>query len=210
MQSDKLDGVIKAIAEGEQTVGFLAILEAKKSGSMAALSEASIGRVYQHVKQADVKSWAILTSWRDEYKQSENMARMKELKGAVRALGLGFFRLKGHWQECQADVPYEECPEDALVSVVEPSLWINGITKQQAITLMKRYKQDSVVFAGPETKGKVSLLFQHGATVDIGKFHPGMVAKAYSQVKGRAFRFEGIEYTANNWTEKLIEERLSE
>ncbi len=211
MDKDKLNSALSALDESADEITFQAIVEAKLLGCLESLNEASLGRVYQHVQRQGEKSWAIITSWRAGLPKQENIARMAKLKASVRALGLGFFSLKGHWRECQdSDVPYEKCPEDALIDSVEPSLWVNGITKDQAEKLMRVYEQDAIVFAGPETGGKVTLLFRRGTPVNLGKFHPNAIAQAYSQVKGRPFRFEGFEYPAQSWAEKMMEQRMLE
>jgi hypothetical protein len=204
---DLLEAQRSQVAVDPERYTFQMVLEAKSLGCLESLNEASLGRVFQHIKNAGEKSWAIITSWRAGIPKRENMSRMQKLKQGVRSLGLGFFGLKGHWRECQnPNIEYKECPSDKLIDSVEPSLWINGITKAQAKKMMTRYEQDAIVFSGPETKGKVSLMFRKGAPMNIGKFHPGAIAQAYSQVKGRPFKFEAFEYPAQSHAEALIEQ----
>jgi len=188
---------------------FEEVLRARLS-SYRALNEASLGRVYQHVTKAGDKGFGIVTSWRAGKSKADNMADFKKLQGEVRSLGLGFFKLIGHWKECQdPDVAYDDCPEDDLVISKEPALFVPGITQSQISHLMKKHSQDAVVYAGPETKGAVVLLLRGGSPQKIGKFSPNKIAQAYSRVRGRAFAFEGFEYPAQSWSEKLLEQAFT-
>jgi hypothetical protein len=186
---------------------FEEVLQARRNP--VRLNEASLSRVYQHVQKAGDKGFGIVTSWRAGKVKAQNLRDFKKLKGEVRSMGLGFFKLIGNWRECQdPDVAYDDCPESELESSKEPALFIPGIDQAQIKQLMKKYSQDAVVYAGPETKGDVVLLLRGGSPTKIGKFSPGRIAQAYSRVRGRAFAFEGFEYPAQSWAEKLIEQSL--
>jgi hypothetical protein len=167
------------------------IIEAKKLGP-AALNEASLGRVYQHVKGKD-GAFAIITSWRGNLSPSENKANFRALKGAIRSANLGFFKMKGRWKE-----------EGADEATAEPSLFVPGIPLKLAHKLGNKYDQDAIIYAGPETKGKVALIFKNKSKQVIGKFHPQAIAQAYSTVKGNTFTFECFEYIPQNHIETLI------
>lgn len=166
------------------------VIEAKRLG-FPALNEASLGRVYQHIKSGE--SFAILTSWRQDLTPAENKANFKALQSALRGANLGFSKLLGHWKE--------EGQEEASA---EPSLFVKGITKRLANKLGNRYNQDAILYAGPDTDGKVVLVFKNGSEITIGKFHPGKIAQAYSSVRGKTFTFEGFEYPAQSHVEMLI------
>ncbi|HUW14863.1 MAG TPA: hypothetical protein VM537_34405 [Anaerolineae bacterium] len=197
--------VTSAMDAAEAAVTFREILEVKAGGSPRELNEVSLSRVYQHTKGE--RSWSILTSWRSGNSPQENRADFGQLKGLIRSLGLGFFRLLGHWRECQnKQVAYSDCPESDLVDSQEPSLFVIGITKQQAVKLMRRYNQDAIVYSGPETDNQVTLIEHPAKETNIGKFHPGRVAQAYSRLKGRPFAFEGFEYIAQGHVEAMVEQ----
>jgi len=194
---------------------FKNIATAKATNDNKKLYEASLGRIWQHVVEADEKSIAILTSWRAANNKKQNQKQFQDLKAAVRGLGLGFVQIRGHWRECQNDsVPYENCPEEELVDAIEPSLFIIGIKQEQAEMLSNQYKQDAYIFAGPESKGKVVLLFKGGESMEIGSFKPQTLGQAYSELiksklaSPKYFKFEGIEYTAQTWVETLIEQEV--
>lgn len=188
---------------------FSIIAEAKKTGDLALVSEASLTRILGHWLRAknETSSFAILTSWRGNLTKPENEMRLVDLKQKIRSAGLGFIPLTGHWKECQDDnVAYDDCPEDRLKDSTEPSLFIPEISKEQAMAFLKTYNQDAIVYAGPETGGKVALLFNDGSDMEIGEFSPGSVTQAYSTWKDRDFHFECVAKTK---TEKFVEKLFS-
>jgi hypothetical protein len=189
------------------------IFLAKSTGDKKALYESSLARVWQHVKNANETGLAILTSWRQALPQKENLSRWNGLKGDVRGMGLGFFTVTGHWRECQdPTASYEDCPEDQLVDAVEPSMVVPNMTLEQAKSLGSKYGQDAVLYAGPETDGKVTLFFGSGDTMELGEFSPNTIAQGYSQLKGNkgTFRFEGLEWKAQGLLEVRVFEKFKE
>ncbi len=181
------------------------VLDAKYNDGFESLNEASLMRAYQHVKKAGDVSFAIVTSWRYNLSKAANMSRLKNLETDIRTAGLGFFKMEGHWQECQdPDVDYKACPKDKLVDSIEPSLFVPKITMTYALSMAKKYDQDAVVYAGPETKGDVILLYKNGTKDNIGAFNPMKIAQAYSKVKGKSFTFEGFEYKPVGYIENSI------
>lgn len=167
-----------------------------KLGDKSKISEASINRVAQHIKSTASKSFSIITAERDAFTNKENLGRNKKLESDIRSLGLGFFKLKGHWMECKdSKIDYSECPDDMKVPVVEISLFVPNITLKDTIRLAKKYNQDSAVYQGPETKNKVELISKSGSSIaKLGSFSPNSIGRAYSKVKGKSFTFEGFEW----------------
>ena len=167
-----------------------------KTGDKSKINEASIKRIAHHIKQTASKSFGILTASRDAYSSKENAARNKKLEGTVRSLGLGFFKLKGHWKECKdPNIDYAKCPNNMKVPVIEISLFVPNLTLKQALKLAKKYDQDSIIYQGPETKDKVELVSKSGSSIKkLGKFSPDTIGRAYSKVKGRTFTFEGFQW----------------
>jgi len=186
---------------------MIELLIAKQLGDKPGITEASLGRVMQHAEQAKDVGFAILTTWRQSFSKKENLARFKELKGALRGEGLGFNTLNGHWQECQDPaIAYDDCPEEELVDAIEPSLFVTGIDLATAKRLGSQYDQDAVIFAGPETEGQTTLIFRDGNEMKLGEFSPMSVGQAYSELRdGRSFQFEYLEWPTQGRTEALIE-----
>ena len=156
------------------------------------LDEASLGRAYQHIIQKKVPSWGMMTAYRYINSPKENDQRNKELEKDLRSLGYGFFKVEGHWQECQdANLNYVDCPKDKLQDSVEESLFVPGISKEHAEKLCKKYEQDAVIYGGKDTGGDAHLIFKNGGEENIGQFEPGKVAQAYSKLKGgKSFVFQ--------------------
>jgi hypothetical protein len=183
---------------------MLDILSAKAAGRWEAVNEASLSRVWQHAQKAGENGFAILTSWRAGFSKKKNQEIFHRLQQEVRSLDLGFFKLLGHWRECQVDVPYDECPANELQDSKEPALFVPGMRLKDAKRLRAKYDQDAVIYAGPETEGKVALLTANSLS-KLGSFSPGKISQAYSQVRGRPFVFE---YVAQTHFEKLIERQF--
>jgi len=129
---------------------------AKKHNNKAQLFESSLGRIWYHIQDTSNKSFAILTSWRHSQSKNDNLRDFTSLRSGLRNAGYGFVIAKGHWKECQdPNMSYDQCPADQLVDSKEPSLIVPGITKDEATELGNKFKQDAIVFGGPETNGKI-------------------------------------------------------
>jgi len=96
------------------------------------IKESSLSRIFQHIEDAD-SSFGVISASRIEFSDKENAERYLELKKAVRKMGLGFIELKGGYQE-----------ESGFTE--ESSLFIPGISRNQAVELGKKYDQYSVLY----------------------------------------------------------------
>lgn len=181
------------------------LAEAIQSGNKSKINEASLSRVYQHVMSDGSESFAIITAYRYQNSKEANMALNKKLEADIRSLGLGFFKLKGYWLECQdSNIEYADCPKDQLVPSIEQSLFVPNINKKQATALAKKYDQDAIVYQGPDIIGNVLLISKSGAKIAmLGKFSPNKIAQGYSKIKGRNFTFEGFEYKPSGMMSNL-------
>lgn len=149
------------------------------------MDEASLTRAYQHVVQQKVPSWGVMTAYRYANSPKENRMRNKQLESDLRGMGLGFFKVEGHWQECQdSSLNYIDCPKDKLQDSVEESLFVPNISAEQIHQLGKKYEQDAVIYGGKDTNGNANLIFKNGEKEDIGSFQPGKIEQAYSKLKG--------------------------
>jgi len=181
------------------------------SGDLNAITEASLGRVYQHVKRAEGgTSFAVLTAYRDGVSTKENQANQRKLEKAIRDQGLGFFKLTGFWKECQdPTMEYNDCPESMKVPVREPSMFVPKMQLDNAVKLGKKFDQDSIIYAGEETGGKVALYGKNGQKqATLGTFHPNTMADAYSMVKGKTFTFEGVGFKPNSYMSRMAFDKL--
>lgn len=164
------------------------------------MTEASLSRFYNHSKG----NFAILTSYRAENNNHQNVQSYRKLQNDLRDLGLGFVIIIGKWQECQDPmVPYTQCPDDMLKEVREPSLFVPGLSYRDAVRLMNKYGQDGVVYGGPEFD-QVVLLLRGAEPAKLDQFSPRKIAQAYSTWRGKNFVFETI--MARNWVNALLEQ----
>ena len=149
------------------------------------LDEASLARAYQHVVEKKVPSWGMLTAYRYANTKKENIEANKRLEADLRGKGYGYFKVEGHWQECQdSNLNYVDCPKEKLQDSIEVSLFVPSMKKDDAKNLCKKYEQDAVIYGGKETKGDAHLIFKNGSEENIGVFQPGKVSQAYSKIKG--------------------------
>jgi hypothetical protein len=185
-------------AERKEEYSLQAIIDAKVEGRYGDMTEASMGRIYNHVKNAGHKSFAIMTSWRSEHPHDVNLNRFNSLKNELSTgrsetggnshpsgRGYGFNKLTGLGRE-----------EDGSVNV-EPSLFVHGISMDDAMHHGDKHEQASIIYSGPETDGKVKLVHlkddegwgvKRGDHTDLGDFHPRKVGQFWSQLRGKSFR----------------------
>lgn len=196
----------------EEISEYLEVLEARDRSPLA-LSEASLGRIWQHYQRSGEETFGIVTSWKDvpphlpmkiqNQKIEQNILRFKELKKLIRSWGLGFVELSGKWYRCTSTTgrSCEDSPQESreYTIVSEPSLFVPGLTKDQAENIRKTYDQDAVLWGGPEVfrtrGGGANLLTGAEEDVPLGNLVPGKAAEIYSTVRGRPFTFEWVART---------------
>lgn len=143
------------------------------------LEKANLANIRRAVDSGD--SWAMLTSWRGDQDVNKNNSDFRELRTILRASDLGFIPLEGVGQEVDANGDVKE--------VTEPSLFIPKITLDFAKKLMRKYRQDAIVYSGPETGDKPKLVWASGTMENVGEFRPGQISQFYSRVRGKPFTF---------------------
>ena len=166
------------------------------------LTEASLGRVLQHVQgKAKTKRWGVVTAYRYGNTPTENKVLNKDLETTLRVRGYGFFKVEGHWQECQnKSVNYFDCPKDELQDSTEISFFVPQIGIKELHEIGNRYGQDAVLYGGEETKGNGVLVYKNGKVESVGKMHPGTVQQAYTKMRntGQVFAFKRDKGTKRN------------
>ena len=153
-------------------------------------NEANLGSVYKHWLDGKLKSFTMITAYvstsaktiaASEQIKHNNKVNFSRLKSDLS--GYGYFDVLG----------YSEATVDGKkVVITEPTLFVNNLPLQQAMTLARRYKQWGIVYCGPETKGNVRIFFTSGTNKDIGQFHPGKLTTEYSTIRGKPFVFEAV------------------
>lgn len=181
------------------------VVDAIHSGDPAAITASSLGRVWQHIQDLKSKSFVILSAHKktDESGKllswEENMQRSRVLQEEIRALGLGYIRLIGHWLECQnPNVSYKDCPPDQMEDVREFSLFVPGMSLADGQRLAKRFKQNGFIYGGPETGGVIKAI-ESDTGVTIATLGNKMTTQAIEQGfsslhddETRKFAFIGI------------------
>ena len=148
------------------------------------MNESSLGRIYQHIQQKNVNSWAIFSSNRTDNSPSKNHKDFIELKGKIRGYDLGFIELIGYGQE-----------EDKLGNIettYEKSLFVPGIKQKQVIKLCNIYNQLGYIYCGDETDNKIVLFLNGKEDKILNNFVPNKIADFYSILKGKTFVFEDV------------------
>ena len=179
----------------------------EKGCKVVRLDEASLGRVLQHIQgKKSVKNWGMLTAYRYVNTPNQNKKLNKQLEAELRSSGHGFFKVEGHWVECQdGNLSYEDCPKDLLKDAIEESLFVPNISAKEIHKLGKKYGQDAVIFGGEQTKGNATLIFKDGKVENIGKFSPNKIQQAYSKLKGgKTFVFKPEEPKVSDDETKLM------
>tara|TARA_Y100000310_G_scaffold67253_1_gene62542 strand:+ start:2390 stop:3091 length:702 start_codon:yes stop_codon:yes gene_type:complete len=182
-----------------------------------AITEAGLARIIQKVK-VDQEDFIIITAYRGEFDKKENIARNRDLRGWFNRQEMGVYQLVGHWRECSIEnVPYDQCPANKLVDVVERSYLAvrpdTMSTKEffnKCKFLTKKWKQDGSVIRIQELFGdEIQILEKSGNTFGIGSgISLGKISQAYSQhVKklNTPFVFEGVEVPSTNFGKQIAE-----
>ena len=173
------------------------------------VNEASLGRIYQHIK--DDKPFAAMTAFRKSSSKKENLQNNKVLKSLVKSADFGFVEVIGSYPELQDD--------GEVVVVKENSIFIFGkrsddeeIMKKLVKQLGKKYEQDSVLFK--YSSGKVVLMYMDGRsdTVLDGKFHPNKIGDYMSRMKnGKTFTIESMKEEPESnafYMERMIRQKF--
>lgn len=179
-----------------------------KGCKIVRLDEASLGRVLQHIEgKKNVTSWGMLTAYRYMNTPNQNKKLNRQLEQEIRQKGLGFFKVEGHWVECQdANLSYADCPKNLLKDAIEESLFVPNIKAKDIHKLGKKYGQDAVIYGGKQTKGNATLIFKDGKIENIGKFSPDKIQQAYSKLKGgKTFVFKPEEPKVSDDETKLMQ-----
>lgn len=163
------------------------------------ITESGFNKVLTTLKNKD---FAIISSYRKKYNKQENILRNRNLRHELDIHKMGVYHLVGHWQECQdEDVPYNMCPKNKLIDVVERSYLVPRSEKysreefqQIILNLLVSYEQDAAIVS---FDGQIYILEQDGNVYQIAEeVTLNKVGQAYSQYVKKMevpFVFEGVE-----------------
>lgn len=170
-----------------------------KEDKQVQINEASLSRVWQHVNSD--RPIAIITAFRHEYTQTQNVQRNKLLAAKIRKLGYGYFFLDGYW--------IEKGP-DSQVPVKEDSLFVIGDIGsddefiRNLVSLTREFDQEAVLI---KSVNGANLYNQSGMPfLNVGELKAGKMGQIYSKLRNNkqsnTFIFEN-ERDGSNWFSKL-------
>jgi hypothetical protein len=174
--------------------------ELDRLSQLAGLNETSLSRVYSHFKN-DAIPVVIVTAFRDEKSQSQNVSDNKKIASEARAAGYGYVFLDGAWQDPETN---EELKEDSILVIGNEN--DNGKLKGLTNKWIKKYNQDAALWK-EENQSDIALLFKGGKIQKLGKFSPKTASHGYTKLRGRGgrvFTFENA-YVAKNWLGRWAE-----
>lgn len=123
---------------------------------MVSIDESSISRIYQMIENPKIQ-FGIVSAFRKDLEgtveevKAENEKRHTTLKNEVRSMDYGFVELRGAYKE----------KGSSSNDIFEKSLIIGKITRDEIVSLGKKYNQDSVIWHGD---GKFELIDRDGKT----------------------------------------------
>lgn len=175
--------------------------------SMQHLSEASLGRIYQHTKNRNL---GIITAFRNEYTLPENRQRNQELIQKIRDAGYGFNKIKGRFIENYGTPDARPVDEESFLvfgkegddsGQLLSDLKRLGTEYDQESILHKTHDSDVAKLHGTKDPGFPGL----NNTFDLGTWHPDRVGEFHSVLRDpkvgtsmmdgakRTFTFESVE-----------------
>lgn len=169
--------------------------------------EASLSRMMGLAKRGQ---FAILTAYRGEFSERQNLQRNRQLLTRLNVIKMGVHQLIGHWQECSdPTLSWDQCDPSLKRDVVERSFFVYNSTRDPQFEQIMRelcveFEQDGMLIG---SEGVTDLVItKSGEHIPLGGLTLGKVSQAYSQhIRKRSvpFVFEGLEMPANN-IERLL------
>lgn len=168
------------------------------------VSEASLGRFYQHLNNPD-NVIAIFTAYRNENPKSENEKNNSFLKKFIKNAKFGFVRMEGG---------YVEKTDGSEIDVTDEISFAIFTSKDReeelfnfATSMGKKYKQDSILFVD-NSKDAYWVSTRDDSTVGpigskkhLGDFHANKISSYFSKIGKKKFAFdvkEDYEYSLDS------------
>lgn len=153
--------------------------------------ESSLSRVYSHFKGA--APCAIITAFRGDRDNAENVALNRELAATLRGAGYGFIWVDGAWIENKGT--------DAEIHASEVSIMVFGQvgSDEKLFSLLvesaKKYNQDGFIFKGSDTTNVAVYDKDGNSVVEFNRINMDTVSDMYTRMRGgkhagRSFVFE--------------------
>ena len=143
---------------------------------MTELNETSLSRVWQHFSRPDSNA-ALLTAFRGEYPQEENIRRNRNLAADVRKMGCGYIFVDGYWIENRGKEDERHVKEDSLLVIGNDS---DPNFMKKMHELGNKYSQEAILL---KDKKGVNVIYRDGSSEDIGKIAPGEMGEIYTKLR---------------------------
>lgn len=169
-----------------------------------ALHESSLSRIWQHSQERTI---GIVTGFRGERSLPENLAVNRKIENEIRAAGLGFVHVQGHYTENIGTPDAKKVVEKSflVISTANDNGKLKGFLKK--VAKFSNPVQDSVLY---KEAGKKAVLIgtspknswpAYGQEAVIGDWRPNKIADFYTKMRGhRSFTFESVEGDPNIFT----------
>jgi hypothetical protein len=155
------------------------------------LTEVKLSRLWTHLAKNSA-AVGIITAFRGDKSEKENVANNKVIASKVRKAGFGFSWVDGAWRENEGT--------DKEMEVSEVSLFITGDDSEALLNLLmdcaKRYNQDGFVYKAPGAGEKIQVLDKKGKVLlGFSNVKMDKMNDIYTKIRGgshggRSFFFE--------------------
>lgn len=170
------------------------------------LLEINLARVKQHVDQ-DEYPVAIISAFRGERPEEENVRLNKQLASSLRKAGYGYVWVNGAWIE-NKDTPAEVHKKEVSLLVVGQRTQSDDELFEFLKKQTKKYNQDGFIFKPSNKEDFLASYDKNGKKItQFSNIHYDRFGEYYTQLRkgshaGRAFVFEGI-YRDLGWIAKM-------
>ena len=193
---------------------------------LSTLDESTLSRVWQHTMDPDT-AFVLMSASRGERTEDENVKANIMMAAEIRALGYGYFWLKGYYIENYKEGSTEDEIEKMVGAppetkpprkVVEDSLFVigrgvenNEKMRAQLMNLARSYNQDSILFK-PAGADFGYVVYKDGTTGKPMTLHLDRMGEIYSKLRfgshsNRNFKFEAAGTASDNLS-KYFKSRL--
>jgi hypothetical protein len=143
----------------------------------AMINESSLSRIWQHITNND--KFAVISAFKAELTEEENMERHDRLRSDIRRLGLGYVEQKSVYSYSAG----------SKQTVEEKSFFIPKINLEQALGLGKKYEQETIIYKDDKffvlirpNDRKVTMTFAKGSKERPLTFDPEVLQYANSEL----------------------------
>lgn len=172
------------------------------------INEVKLSRVLKHTKNKKIPL-GIISASRKENTDKVNKTQNIQLIEQIKSAGFGFFKVEGSFIEDEGKPTEKKVKEDSIFIIGDED--DNGKLESFLIKMIKKFKQESVVFK-PVGDVIMFLLEPSGKMFKLGPFRTNIVSDFMSRIKRSkdTFVFESVKVPRNSIEIKLAKIKLEE